>query len=80
MLRSMPITLEQIVAETRHWPPEKIEQLVGQLTADLHTGDPATNAAWRTEIDRRLEEIQTGKVQGEPGPEVSARIRKIVER
>lgn len=80
MLQGMPITLEQILAETRHWPPEKVGELPGQLTEDLHTGDPATTAAWRTEIDRRLEEIQTGKVQSVPGTEVSARIRKIVTR
>ena len=80
MLCIMPMTLEQIVAETRHWPPEKVGKLVGQLTEDLHTGDPATQAAWQQEISRRLEEIQSGKVQGIPGAEVSARVRKIVGR
>jgi hypothetical protein len=72
----MPITLEQIVEETRHWPPEK----VGQLTEDLHTSEPATQAAWQQVIGRRVEEIQSGKVQGIPGAEVSARVRKIVGR
>ena len=36
--------------------------------------------AWKTEVDRRVEEIQSGQVQGIPGEEVSARIRKIVGR
>jgi putative addiction module component (TIGR02574 family) len=74
----MPITLDQIVEETRHWPPEKVGELVGRLTKDLHANDSETEAAWQSEIIRRLEEIQGGKVEGIPGEEVSARIRKIV--
>ena len=76
----MPLSLEQIVEETRHWPPEKVGELVGRLTEDLHGSDPETEAAWKTEIDRRIEEIQTGKVQGIPAEEVSARIRRILGR
>ena len=76
----MPITLDQIVEETRHWPPEKVGELVERLSEDLHTSDPETEAAWQSEIARRVEEIQSGKVQGVPGDEVSARVRKIVGR
>lgn len=32
MIITVPITLEQIVEETRHWPPEKVGELVGRLT------------------------------------------------
>jgi putative addiction module component (TIGR02574 family) len=73
----MPITLEQIVEETRHWPPEKVGELVGRLTEDLLLTDPETEAAWQTEIARRIEEIQTGKVQDIPVEQSLARIRKI---
>ena len=73
----MPITLEQIVEETRHWPPEKVGELVGRLTEDLRVSDPETEAAWQTEIARRVEEIQSGKVQGIPVDQSLARIRKI---
>jgi putative addiction module component (TIGR02574 family) len=80
MINIVPLTLEQIVEETRHWPLEKVGELVGRLTEDLHTSDPEIEAAWKDEIDRRIEQIQSGKVQGIPGKEVSARIRKIVGR
>jgi putative addiction module component (TIGR02574 family) len=73
----MPITLEQIVEETRHWPPEKVGELVGRLTEDPRFSDAETEAAWQTEIARRVEEIQTGKVQGVPVEQSLARIRKI---
>jgi putative addiction module component (TIGR02574 family) len=74
------MTLDEIVEETRHWPPERVGELVGRLTEDLHTSDPETETAWKTEIDRRIEEIQSGKVKGIPAEEVSARIRKILAR
>jgi len=80
MISPVPLTLEQIVEEARHWPPEKVGELVSRLTEDLHAIDSETEAAWKTEVDRRIEEIQTGKIQGVPGDEVSARIRKIIER
>ena len=76
----MPMTLDEIVEETRHWPPERVGELVGRLTEDLHTSDPETETAWKTEIDRRIEEIQSGKIKGIPAEEVSARIRKILAR
>ena len=51
----MPITMEQIVEETRHWTPEKVGELMGRLTEELHATEPEIAAAWKTEIDRRVE-------------------------
>jgi putative addiction module component (TIGR02574 family) len=76
----MPLTLEQIVEETRRWPLEKLGELVGRLTEDLHASPPDVEAAWRTEIDRRVDEIRSGKVQGIPGEEVSNEVAKIAGR
>ena len=76
----MPITLDEIVKETRNWPPERVGELVGRLTEDLHASDPEIEAAWKTEVDRRIEEIQSGKVRGVPAEEVSARIQNILKR
>jgi putative addiction module component (TIGR02574 family) len=80
MLKTVPLTLEQIVEETRHWPPEKVGELVGRLTEDLHGSDPEIEAAWKAEIDRRIEEIQTGKVKGIPAEEVFAKAKRILGR
>jgi putative addiction module component (TIGR02574 family) len=76
----MPLTLEQIVEETRRWPPEQVGELVGRLTEDLHASAPDIEGAWKTEIDRRVDEIRSGKVQGIPGEEVSKEVAKITER
>jgi putative addiction module component (TIGR02574 family) len=80
MISIVALTLEQIVEEARHWPPEKVGELVGRLTEGLHGSDPKTEADWKTEVDRRVQEIQSAKVQGIPGEEVSARVRKIIGR
>jgi putative addiction module component (TIGR02574 family) len=76
----MPITFDEIVEETKHWPPERVGELVDRLTEDLHASAPEIEAAWKTEIHRRIEEIESGKVQGVPGEEVLARIQKILQR
>ena len=71
------MTLDQIVEEARHWPPEKVSELVGRLTEDLHSSDSDTEAAWKKEINSRVEEIQAGKARGIPLNVSLARIRKI---
>ena len=62
--------------QMRHWPPEKVGQLVGRLTEELHATDPEIEAAGKAEIDRRMEEIQTGKVQGIPAEGVFKKARQ----
>ena len=76
----MPMTVEQILEETRHWPPEQVGELVGRLSEDLHSSDPETEAAWTAEIRRRVAEIESGQVTGVPPAEVAARIRNILRR
>jgi putative addiction module component (TIGR02574 family) len=76
----MPITLDEIVEETKHWPPERVGELVDRLTEDLHASAPEIEAAWKTEIKRRIEDIESGKVKGVSGEEVSARIQKILQQ
>jgi putative addiction module component (TIGR02574 family) len=77
----MPITLDEIVEETREMPAEVVAELVDRIMVARHGGiEPSVAAAWKTETDRRIEEIQSGKVKGIPAKEVSARIRKTLRR
>ena len=80
MIRTVPITLEQIVEETRHWPPEKVGEMVTRLTEELHASAPDIEPAWKQEARRRLAEIESGSVQAVDGEQVSTRIRRIVGR
>lgn len=56
------MTLDQIVEETRQWPPAKVGELIERLTEDLHYCEPEIEAAWQNEIARRIKEIPSGKV------------------
>lgn len=73
----MPMTLDSIVEETRHLPADVVAELVDRILGARHGGvEPGIEQAWKDETHRRLAEIESGKVDGIPGEEVSARIRK----
>ena len=77
----MPMTIDQIIEETRRLSREQVADLVDRLTLELHqTIDPSVEDAWKQETRRRLTEIESGGVQGVPGDQVSGHIRKIVGR
>ena len=74
----MPITLDQIVEETREMPEEVVAELIDRIMAARHGGvEPSVATAWKTETDRRIAEIEAGKVEGVPLEESLARARKI---
>jgi putative addiction module component (TIGR02574 family) len=74
----MPMTLDQIVEETRELPSETVAELVDRIMVARHGGiEPSVAAAWKAETDRRIAEIETGKVKGVPLEESLARARKI---
>lgn len=74
---AMPLTVEQIVEETRTWSEDQLVLLVHRLGDRLHDIDPKIEEAWRIEARRRIEEIESGKVQPIPLEESLARARKI---
>jgi putative addiction module component (TIGR02574 family) len=77
----MPMTLDQIVEETRQLPRVQVAELVDALTLSLHQAiEPAVEEAWKRETSCRVQEIIDGKVQGIPMEEVSESIRSIVGR
>lgn len=75
----MPLTLDEIVEETRQMPPDVVAELVDRIMVARHGGvEPHVEAAWRTEIHRRIAEIEEGKVEGIPVEQSLARARKIL--
>ena len=74
----MPISLDQIVEETRELPSETVAELVDRSMVARH-GDiePSVAAAWKSETDRRMAEIAAGTAKGVPLEESLARARKI---
>jgi putative addiction module component (TIGR02574 family) len=75
----MAMTVDQIVEEAWHLPHEQVVELVDRLAQGLHLS-PGIEESWKAETRRRVADIEAGKVQGIPGPEVSARIHKVIGR
>ncbi len=74
----MSLTVEQVLAETKTWPPEQVEALLERfLMANYRLPDPEIDAAWAAELHRRIADIESGREVGIPGEEVMARARKI---
>lgn len=74
----MPMTLKELYAESRKLPREQAAELIDLLLIDAFSEpDPGVEESWGGEIDRRIAEIESGKVQGIPGDQVMAEIRKI---
>lgn len=75
------MTLDQIVEETNHLPPKQVAELVDRLTLNLHHAmDPRIEEAWKKEVRRRWDEIESGKEKGVSAEEMQARIRGILSR
>ncbi len=76
-----PMTIEQIVDETRQWPENTVAELIDRITLAKHGGlSLDREAAWIEVAARRSAEIDSGKEKLVSGDEVSARIRRIVGR
>ncbi len=75
----MPLTFDRIVEEARRLPAKQVVELLDRLSEGLHL-DAGIEESWKIETRRRLADLEAGRVQGIPGAEVSAQIRKIVRR
>ena len=76
----MPDPVSELVKRARALAPEDRERLVDQLLESLN--EPAAaelNAAWETEIERRLAEYDGGTVQAIEAAEVFAKARRIAK-
>ena len=73
------MTVDQIIQEARQLPEEQLLELVDRLAEGLNLS-PTIEDSWRAETRRRIAAIQNGQIEGIPGPQVAARIRKIVGR
>jgi len=77
---AMPDQVSELVKRGRALATEDRERLVDQLLESLN--EPAAaelNAAWETEIERRLAEYDQGTVQAINAAEVFAKARRIAQ-
>ena len=78
-LPAMPMTLDQIVDETRQLPQDLRAELVERILLSVHGGiAPHVESAWQQETRRRVADIQTGRAKGIPLDDALAAARKRV--
>jgi hypothetical protein len=77
-LQGVPLTLDQIIEETRTWPREQLGELLERLCEHLDPIAVDIESAWKNEVRQRLAEIQDGSVEPRQGEQVSERVRRIV--
>ena len=81
MVRTMPLTVDQIVQETSQWPVDSVAELPDRITLAKHGGlAEQRGEAWAETAARRSAQIDSGEETLIPGHEASAQIRKIVGR
>jgi len=74
----MPDTLEAISKEALVLPPDQRVALAHLLLASIEPEpEPGAEAAWESEIARRIARFDSGETQGIPAGEVFARLREI---
>jgi ribosomal protein S12 methylthiotransferase accessory factor YcaO len=75
----MGMTVEQVISETQNWSEEQVEALFERfLLSNYRLPAPDYDAAWVVEMQRRIDDIVSGREVGIPGEEVMARVGKIV--
>ena len=73
----MPKTLAELMEDAAELPGEdqlKLARILLELSESDSALAPDVEEAWDKEIDRRLEELRSGKVKGVPLDEVRKRI------
>ncbi len=68
---------ERLIAELAELPARDRAELAHHLILSLDEGtDPDAEAAWDSELARRVEEIRAGQIMGEPAADIFSRIRE----
>ena len=72
----MPTLSKKLLEEVLHLPPGLRAALAGSLIESLENTDIArgAEAAWRSEIARRMKDLDSGQVRPVPWPEARHRI------
>jgi putative addiction module component (TIGR02574 family) len=75
-------TVTEIEAALEKLPPEQLQEVAAWLEARLTpvASDSSVEDAWSDEVKRRVEELDSGRVQGVPAEKVFARARQILGR
>lgn len=69
-------TTDELINEAKSLPVELRAKLVDELLKSLNPSQAEIDELWAVEAEKRVEEIETGKVKTIPGEEVFDKLRK----
>ena len=76
----MTTIVDELTLKARLLPAEDRARLAEELLSSLQEdADPAVEAAWDTEIRRRLDEVEAGTAKLIPAAEVFAEVRRMLK-
>lgn len=70
---------DELSRKARALPPEERIRLAEELLSSVQESDEEIEAAWAEEIERRLEEVESGTAKLIPAEEVFAEIRRLLK-
>ena len=70
------LNTDELIAEAMSLPAELRAQLAEKLLKSLNPAQAEIDELWAIEAEKRVEDIESGKVQTIPGEEVFKKIRK----
>jgi putative addiction module component (TIGR02574 family) len=75
-------TVTEIEAALAKLPPEELREVAAWLETRLAPMgfDSSVEEEWADEVKRRIEELDSGRVQGVPAEQVFARARQVLGR
>lgn len=76
----MTTIVDELTLRARMLPAEDRARLAEDLLSSLQEdADPVVEAAWDTEIRRRLDEVEAGTAELIPAAEVFAEVRRMLK-
>jgi putative addiction module component (TIGR02574 family) len=71
--------IDELSRKARALPPEERIRLAEELLSSVQDSDEEIEGAWAQEIERRLEEVESGTAKLIPAEEVFAEIRRLLK-
>jgi putative addiction module component (TIGR02574 family) len=71
--------IDELSRKARALSPEERIRLAEELLSSVQDSDEEIEAAWAQEIERRLEEVESGTAKLIPAEEVFAEIRRLLK-
>ena len=72
----MTATTADLVSIANSLPIDLKLELIDKLLESVSPGTSEIDELWKTEIERRIDEVESGTVQTIPGDEVFAKVRE----